>query len=765
MRKWLALGLLSLAGAVEAQPLTGGLLGRGASYSSFVTPSGCTTGSVATFLGSLTCVPGLTYAGGVLSVPGAVRAQNFTAIPLPAAGAVTVTPKLSQLGGITVVAGSLLADGDALSVGDGTGVVPIEFDASPGDGTTGGAVPIIFDGSETATQIRDAVRAILDGSGRDWTTSAQAANGIGLVRATPGATGGAIAEDVAAAGFSVTNWTPPTAATTYTYSLQACLPDGACTAAGAASSTAAGVLTLSAFNLNRLSWSAVSGAASYKIRRDVGGATQGVIWSGTALAVDDTGLAGDSSAKPLTDGTGTVTGKVPGVGGTLKVCASNAKFTTGCDFICDGTADQVEIQAAIDALPATGGSVVLSDGTFNTSAAILTRYGLTLSGQGKSTIVYAVSGASRNIITAKNDAGLKGVTAGNDLTVSDLILDGGGLTEIIPVRLWGYAGRIQNPRVLRVSIRNAIGTSYGIMTQYANNLQVTESSFATMGDSLVELRWTKGATFVNNTFLTGSFQTYTSAGDGGVVMTGNSFSNTSITFTNNGGVGSGFVFSGNYFSVTGDVCIAPREFTGVSIVGNVFDATGLAYANGNGFVSVIASTNVAAEVVIADNVFRQGAVAAGATGYPAIVVTGGNGVSISGNSIFCPGTTDSMGVKVNGAATGLTIRNNRFRGAGAGASRVGIYLATVTGAHIEGNRFETLEYGLYIRNTVTGTRVVGPLWTTSVTTPIFDAGTATRHHGVSSLLLTYADNAAALAGGLVAGDPYRTSTGMLMVTY
>lgn len=303
-------------------------------------PSGCTTGSVATFLGSLTCVPGLTYAGGVLSVPGAVSARNFTAIPLPAAGAVTVKPKLSPLGGITVVAGSALADGDGLSVGDGVGVVPIEFDASPGDGTTGGAVAIVFDGTESATQIRDAVKAILDGAGRDWTTSAQAANGIGLVRATPGATGGAITEDVTDAGFSVTDWTPPAAATTYTYSLQACAAGGTCTAAGAASSTAAGVLTLSAYNPNRLSWSTVSGAALYKIRRDVGGATQGVIWSGTALSVDDTGLAGDSTAKPTLDGTGTVTAGSVLVGNGTAAAPSLAFASepgTGLMFATTGT--------------------------------------------------------------------------------------------------------------------------------------------------------------------------------------------------------------------------------------------------------------------------------------------------------------------------------------------------------------------------------------------------------------------------------------------
>lgn len=309
VKRWLVALALAAGLSVEAQPLTGGLLGRGASYSNFVPPAGCASGYVPYFDATLklVCAPTVYAPSTDTTTFGTLAARNVTAIPLPASGAVTVTPVLSKIGAITVVAGSALADGDALSVGDGVGVVPIEFDASPGDGTTGGAVPIIFDGTETATEIRDAVKAILDGAGRDWTTSAQAANGIGLVRATPGATGGAITETVTNAGFSVTNWTPPAAATTYTYSLRACAADGACTAAGAASSTAAGVATLSALNHNALSWSAVTGAASYEVYRTVGGATQGRIYAGAALAVNDTGLAGGGETAPTVDGTGVVT--------------------------------------------------------------------------------------------------------------------------------------------------------------------------------------------------------------------------------------------------------------------------------------------------------------------------------------------------------------------------------------------------------------------------------------------------------------------------
>ena len=51
------------------------------------------------------------------------------------------------------------------------------------------------------------------------------------------------------------------------------------------------------------------------------------------------------------------------------------------DYVCDGVDDQVEIQAALAALP-DGGTVVLTDGTFNCADVIAPPSGTTLSGQG-----------------------------------------------------------------------------------------------------------------------------------------------------------------------------------------------------------------------------------------------------------------------------------------------------------------------------------------------------------------------------------------------
>lgn len=75
-----------------------------------------------------------------------------------------------------------------------------------------------------------------------------------------------------------------------------------------------------------------------------------------------------------------------------------ARFTVGTstagwtekqvDYFCDGTDDQEEINAAIQALPTTGGEIVILDGTYTLSAPILVNKDkITLSGNGQSTII------------------------------------------------------------------------------------------------------------------------------------------------------------------------------------------------------------------------------------------------------------------------------------------------------------------------------------------------------------------------------------------
>jgi hypothetical protein len=49
---------------------------------------------------------------------------------------------------------------------------------------------------------------------------------------------------------------------------------------------------------------------------------------------------------------------------TVIVAASNSKSTTAADYVCDGLADEVQIESAIADLPSGGGRVLLLEGTY-----------------------------------------------------------------------------------------------------------------------------------------------------------------------------------------------------------------------------------------------------------------------------------------------------------------------------------------------------------------------------------------------------------------
>ena len=88
----------------------------------------------------------------------------------------------------------------------------------------------------------------------------------------------------------------------------------------------------------------------------------------------------------------------PGPAGAPAYAKRPARFVVGttpagwtkndCDYLCDGTADDVQINAAIQALPSGGGEVIILDGTYNLAASIkINKERVTLSGNGKSTVL------------------------------------------------------------------------------------------------------------------------------------------------------------------------------------------------------------------------------------------------------------------------------------------------------------------------------------------------------------------------------------------
>ena len=125
-------------------------------------------------------------------------------------------------------------------------------------------------------------------------------------------------------------------------------------------------------------------------------------------------------SSPLPEGTLYITPEMEYEGAGKRTCrfvvgTSTAGWTVAdCDYLCDGTADDVEINAAIQALPSTGGEIVILDGTYNIISSItVNKSNVTLSGNGAATIL--LRSANIDVVF------LSGVT---NCKVRDLAIDG-----------------------------------------------------------------------------------------------------------------------------------------------------------------------------------------------------------------------------------------------------------------------------------------------------------------------------------------------------
>ncbi len=158
---------------------------------------------------------------------------------------------------------------------------------------------------------------------------------------------------------------------------------------------------------------------------------------------------------------------------TLVVAASDAsvKGKAGADYVCDGTADQVEIQAALDAVPTNGGKVVLLEGIFSISAEIdIAASNVSLQGMGMCVTTLKLANGA-NITTSI--IGYTGTV--NYVHISDLEIDGNrdnqSSGEFNGIALHGSFCTVE--RVYVHDTLSAGSTGYGIVFWEDNNCHNT----------------------------------------------------------------------------------------------------------------------------------------------------------------------------------------------------------------------------------------------------------------------------------------------------
>lgn len=164
--------------------------------------------------------------------------------------------------------------------------------------------------------------------------------------------------------------------------------------------------------------------------------------------------------------TGAATGTYDGTAAkTINIPASNGKracrFVVGtttagwtaedCDYLCDGTDDQVEIKAAIQALPSTGGEVVFLDGTYIFSDYIIVsnKSSITICGNGRAACLKVISetALSKSPIYFLNST---------DITIQNITIDGNNVAD------YGIECGVCNRIV--VSQCKIINTNYAVYT-------------------------------------------------------------------------------------------------------------------------------------------------------------------------------------------------------------------------------------------------------------------------------------------------------------
>ena len=181
---------------------------------------------------------------------------------------------------------------------------------------------------------------------------------------------------------------------------------------------------------------------------------------------------------------------------TKIVAANDSLDKTMADYVCDGTADQEEINAAINALPTFGGRVLLLEGTYNISSPItILKNNVTLEGQGAGTKLFLVNGANCNVIQVGN-----GSIALEGIRIANLRIDGNKANQtktVYGILFYGASGYLITKSIIENCI---VENCYdcGIFLYYSNNNTITGNQANSNSSNGIRLDLSNNNTITGN---------------------------------------------------------------------------------------------------------------------------------------------------------------------------------------------------------------------------------------------------------------------------
>ena len=254
-----------------------------------------------------------------------------------------------------------------------------------------------------------------------------------------------------------------------------------------------------------------------------------------------------------------------------------ARFTIGttqngwtakdCDYLCDGEDDQEEIIQALEALPPTGGEVVILDGTYNIRASIhIPKNNVSLRGNGNATILkrgydstYTYSGpTAMGLITLYEKSSCR---------IQGLQIDGNRASYTNSSNCGIYLASSNNNTVTGNTCNN--NNNHGIYVDSSRNNTVTGNT-CTNNSAGIDLASSNNNTVTGNTCTNNTIGIYLYGSNNNNTVTGNACTNNSIgiflhessndniitgnTCNNNNNYGIHLNGSNNNNTVTGNTC-------------------------------------------------------------------------------------------------------------------------------------------------------------------------------------------------------------------